>query len=129
MKIIKSILLSTLLLLSVPTAFALDLEGKYVCEGYDPFAGSSYTNYFSIKKTGDAFFFQWVDRKDYPTAYGTGVLNKNSKNNIAVVYMNLGNKQKGLLLYTINQDGSLSGKWTVQADDKMGTEICKKRKP
>lgn len=139
MNVVKSLLLLIILIQLPNTLFAAskdatmstsvpDIEGNYICKGRDPFANSNYVNYFSIKKTGDTYSFNWVDKNGYPTANGTGISTQNLQDKIAVAYVNMvDNTNTGIIFYKINADGSLTGIWTVRAETSIGTDNCKKR--
>lgn len=135
MKIIQKIFLVIIFSFSF-TSFALEkmepefpnIVGEYKCHGYDPFADEkNYLAHYSIEKKGGTYFFEWVDNKGYPTAYGIGILNDTLKKTIAVAYINLNNEYKGIILYKISSDGSLDGIWTAAGDTVTGTESCKRQ--
>lgn len=129
----KIFLLITLLLIG--TTFAAekinstfpDITGNYKCRGYDPDDKGNYTNVISVKKMGANYSFQWLDNNGYPTAYGTGVVNTNLPNTIAVAYENLTYKTNtGIILYTF-KDGSLKGTWTFKGYHQLGSDNCQKK--
>lgn len=131
----RNILLLIIILLLIPISFAAHIAssdasigGKYFCKGYDVVEKSKYSNFITVDKTGDTYSFKWIDSKGYPTAYGTGVMNANVKNVMAVVYENLNNHDnKGIIFYKINPDGSFTGRWAVKKDNLIGTDNCSKR--
>lgn len=134
MHALKNLLFLTLSVF-VSTTFAADnvnpnIIGNYTCKGYDPFDhGGNYTNYFSIIKQKNTYSIKWVDRNGYPTAYGTGIINSNLPDTLAVVYENMEDKKyTGIALYKIDADGSLKGIWTIKTDNKTGTETCTKKR-
>lgn len=138
MKAVKNLFVLNIFLLLASTTFAVDkvtptfpdIQGDYICKGVDPFGdgNSNYINYFSIKKTGATYSFEWVDKNGYPTAYGTGIFNNNLQNTIAVAYLNVFDKTNtGIVFYKISTDGSLQGRWTIKANSKVGTDNCKKK--
>lgn len=104
-----------------------DIVGKYICHGYDPYAKEkNYIETYSIQKKGATYFFEWVDKNGYPTSYGVGIVNDALENTIAVAYENVNNEYKGIILYKINNDGTLKGTWAAKKDDLTGSETCKK---
>lgn len=143
--IINSLLISVLCLLTT-TAFAakpeplsspkaepsssssLNIVGNYACSGRD-LNGGEYNNLLTVSSTGNTYTFQWNDRNGYPIEYGTGVVNSNLQNLVAVVYWSAKNlDQKGILAYELKPDGSLQGTWTARMESKIGTETCTRNK-
>ncbi|MBX3709705.1 MAG: hypothetical protein KIT56_05120 [Gammaproteobacteria bacterium] len=141
MKSAKKILIMSILSLFSITAYAQsnsstntnssqnnpDIVGNYQCQGYDPFGKNSYANPVTITKNGDTYSFQWLTSKGYPFILGTGVF-ADVDNVISVVFWDPKKADYfGTEVFTIKPDGSMTATWTVQGENQIGTESCKKK--
>ncbi len=94
-----------------------DLEGRYEVSGKNP-EGKDYKTVLNVKKEGEGFAFQWAGT---PPINGFGV---RMGDNVAV---GLGKADCGFVMYQINADGSLDGKWGSQGSTRLGTENANKQ--
>ncbi len=86
-----------------------NITGKYNCEGTNP-AGKIYRGTVTIIKKGDAHYLKWsLNAGD--TYAGIGILEGNV---LAVSYYG---GASGVVVYRVQKDGKLVGKWAV-ADGK-----------
>lgn len=94
------------------------LEGRYEVSGQNP-DGKDYKSVLNVKKEAEGFAFQWTGT---PPLKGFGV---RMGDNVAV---GLGKQDCGFVMYQVNSDGSLDGKWGSQGSTQLGTENAKKKK-
>jgi hypothetical protein len=94
------------------------IVGKYDCTGTD-LSGLKYTASVTIKKNGDAYLLEW-ESPDGQAFVGVGIV---SDDKLAVSWLN--QRVIGVMLYTIQKDGTLSGTWSVLGDrrGRVATEI------
>jgi hypothetical protein len=88
-----------------------NVVGKYDCAGEDV-SGAAYTATVTIKKTGDAYTVEW-ELADGQKYVGVGVLTGRT---LAVSWLN--QRLIGVMAYTVEKDGSLTGTWSVLGDPK-----------
>lgn len=122
----KNLLLFMMIFSFSTIIFAADvnLEGTYICTGYDPNYNSHFTNYFSATKTGDHYSIRGFD-KEGTTSRGTGIVKKDI---FRTNYQNVFQKNyTGIIIYKIAPDGTLHGTWTQQKSKKRGTIDCRKQ--
>lgn len=93
------------------------LEGRYDAYGVNP-DGKEFKAGLNIKKEGEGFAFDWSG--DAPMK-GFGV---RMGDRVAVGF---GKNECGFLMYQINADGSLDGKWGTRGSSRLGTETAKKQ--
>ena len=101
-----------------PLALAGDIVGQYTFDGSNPGSQAKYTGRAMIEKKGDAYLVGWqIGNQELA---GTGILQDNT---FAVVYIARNNKtEPGLVLYTIQPNGMLVGKFTNLGGTSLGTE-------
>lgn len=97
------------------TAAWADLSGTYDVAGTNP-AGAAYAGTAEIAQTPEACVIVWA------TAEGTseGVCMVDG-DRLAAAYV-IGDAL-GLLIYTVGEDGTLSGTWSMAGQAAAGTEI------
>jgi hypothetical protein len=99
------------------TAFA-DVAGRYNITGTN-FNGSAYYGTVTVTKTSDSTYnVFWYTGANNSESKGIGM---RSGNTFAAGYV-LG-ESVGLVIYDIKSDGSLSGRWTIDGQDGVGTEV------
>jgi hypothetical protein len=79
-------------------------EGKYIIEGTRP-SGTRYQGTATLSRSGDQFSLSW--NIDNQTFSGSGTL---SGNQLSIKWRQ-GSKGGGLIVYTLNPNGSLSAAW------------------
>jgi len=104
-----------------------DFSGNYKCQGYDPYNKQNYS-YAKVTfvKNDTVYNIQWQDENGNPIMLGTGLVNPNVMDSLAVIYstpkkefFNLGN-------YKRNPDGSLQSTWISEGNKLIGNETCNK---
>ncbi|MBI1218892.1 MAG: hypothetical protein GC186_10120 [Rhodobacteraceae bacterium] len=111
----KLMLSAALLAVSVLPAAAQSIGGRYAVDGTN-LDGSAYSGTATITLTSKTTCtIKWVTGGS--TSHGICSRNGNA---FAAAYV-LGN-DVGLVIYKVNDDGSLSGLWTVAGQDGSGTE-------
>lgn len=109
----------SLLLVSVGSAMAVDVGGRYAVDGTN-FDGSRYGGTAEITLTSETTCnIAWETGS---TARGICMRNGDT---FAASYV-MG-EAIGLVIYSIESDGSLEGLWTVAGQDGVGTEILTPR--
>jgi len=109
-------LAAALVLAAVPHARA-GLEGQYVIRGTNP-SGQQYKGRAAIKSAEGVYQVVWKIGESKHV--GTGIL-KNDM--LSVVYRATGRgKRPGLVVYQVQDDGSLVGVWVGLGKTETGTE-------
>ena len=85
--------------------------GKYDAEGTNP-NGTTYTASVAIKAVGETFRVEW-DLGRGVAYVGVGILTDAT---LSVGWV--ANGTAGAMVYVIEKDGTLSGKWAILGDDK-----------
>jgi hypothetical protein len=116
MRMVVGIASAFLLLASVANASAADLPGKYRVEGKNA-DGSTYSGTTQIVATSEVTCR--ITRKTGSTT-SEGICMRNGTS-FAASYA-LGDSI-GLVVYVMNDDGSLEGAWTIADKDGVGEEI------
>jgi hypothetical protein len=101
-----------------PTAPAVpaDISGNYTVAGTNE-DGSPYRGELAVIKHGDVYQFRWNAGKQYD---GIGIPNGNV---VAVSFTGGANGQGcGVVIYKVEADGSLNGKWGMWGTNESGTE-------
>ncbi len=93
------------------------LEGRYEVSGTNP-DGKTFKSALNVKKEGEGFAFDWSG--DSPMK-GFGV---RMGDRVAVGF---GKNECGFLMYQVNANGSLDGKWGTRGSSRLGTETAKKQ--
>ncbi|KTC88426.1 hypothetical protein [Legionella cincinnatiensis] len=107
---------------------APNAEGDYQCQRADPSNNTS-TSTLSVTKGNDTYTFEWDDSKGDPILYGTGVMVGSLPNAISVAFWDPKKPDAiGIEVFELKSDGSLQGNWTLQSDNKLGSETCTKSK-
>jgi hypothetical protein len=116
--IMRTLIATAAILLSISGALAADPEGTYNVEGQSP-NGSKYAGTVTVEKTGQTFSVIWLIAG---TRYvGTGI---GDKNFVAVSYQS--GSDTGLALYGAD-GGNWTGVWTYAGGRSMGTEVWKRQ--
>lgn len=108
---------------SIPNA-----EGNYQCQRVD---SSNNTNVYSLSvtKANDTTTFEWDNSNGDPVLYGTGVMVGSLPNAVSVSFWDPKKPDTiGVELFELKSDGSLHANWTLQSDNKLGSETCTKSK-
>jgi len=93
-----------------------DVVGEYRGEGTNPGGQGSYTCDVKITRSGDVYAVQWYF--DGSLGYeGVGIMKGGL---FCVGYTSSGGY--GIVVYTINADGSLDGTWAGKGSAELGTE-------
>lgn len=99
-------------------AAAKDIAGNYEAKGTNPDTGNPYEASLLITKRDDVWQFSWDSKGNKYD--GVGVMTDSA---VAVAYTDGDNgKGCGVVLYTINSDGSLDGKVGYWGENRMETE-------
>ncbi len=113
---------------TAPAANTPDVTGTYTCQGYDPYGKTNFNSTVNVSKNGDTYSFQWLSN-GYPYNLGTGLFHKDVPNAVSVVFWDPKKSDYfGTEVFYIKSDGSLDAQWTLQAQNKIGTESCTKNK-
>jgi hypothetical protein len=105
------------LLFATGTAFA-DVAGRYNVTGTN-FDGGVYHGTVTVTKASDSTYnVFWYTGSNNSESSGIGM---RSGNTFAAGYV-LGNGV-GLVIYDIKSDDSLSGRWTMDGQNGVGTEV------
>ena len=104
-----------------------DLDGVYTSRGTNP-DGSEYRGAVSIRRRGDRFIVTWMSPRATETAVlleltsvGVGI---RTGETLSVSYV-AGNSL-GVVVYQIDRDGNLSGRWTTVGDVELHAETLTK---
>lgn len=121
-----------LLVFSITAVAAPDVSGRYQCKGYDPFAREDYRATLTVHKTSETYQFKWDFGRNEAAYIGTGFFA--NENIIAVTITSPKNSDKAnsynavLQVYTVEKDGSLTGRWTFLGKEKVSPlETCVKQ--
>jgi opacity protein-like surface antigen len=99
------------------TAFA-DVAGRYNITGTN-FNGSAYYGTVTVTKTSSSTYnVFWYTGENNSESKGIGM---RSGNIFSAGYV-MG-ESVGLVIYDIKSDGSLTGRWTIDGQDGVGTEV------
>ncbi len=129
-------LLPLMLLLAPITAFAADgfqdnvsetaFSGVYDCKGTDPYLKKDYTGTVTVKQQNAVYILdmQYSTGEHY---VGTG--GQYNPTLMFVAFQDIKNPHRvGLEQYTLSDDKTaIQGFWVYLKDDKLGTEVCKRR--
>ena len=119
----RALLLAALCVISTPL-FADSLVGTYGVTGFDPSTGEPYQGKAEIKGEGDIYHITWNLPQEKEVYIGTGI---RQGDKISVVFIEQRSPQDaGVQIYTINNDGTLSGKWVKLGKNKKGAETLKR---
>ena len=115
----KTILSTAVLFLVFATSAAFaDVAGRYNVSGTN-FDGGVYQGTVTVTKTSDSTYnVFWYTGSNNSESKGIGML---SGSTFAAGYV-LG-EGVGLVIYTVKSDGSLSGRWTMDGQNGVGTEV------
>jgi hypothetical protein len=117
---VPTLLFSTLLLTTLnSSAHAEDkikLEGLYACEGKNP-DGGPYEGRVEIAKKGDTYHLKWTIGEE--SHVGVGLV---AEKTLSVCWVVDGGGAGGIVVYKIEMDGRLVGKWTPLGGDKVYEE-------
>ncbi|KTD60302.1 hypothetical protein Lsan_2080 [Legionella santicrucis] len=103
-------------------------EGDYQCQRADS-ANNTSASTLSVTKGNDTYTFEWDDSNGDPILYGTGVMVGSLPNAISVSFWDPKKPDAlGIEVFELKSDGSLQGNWTLQSDNKLGSESCTKTK-
>lgn len=103
-------------------------QGDYQCQRADASSNTS-TSTLSITKGNDTYTFEWDDNNGDPVLYGTGVMVGSLPNAISVSFWDPKKPDAiGIEVFELKSDGSIQGNWTLQLDNKLGSETCTKTK-
>ncbi|WP_115709575.1 hypothetical protein [Legionella sainthelensi] len=103
-------------------------QGDYQCQRADASNNTSAST-LSITKGKDTYTFEWDDSNGDPILYGTGVMVGSLPNAISVSFWDPKKPDAlGVEVFELKSDGSLQGNWTLQSDNKLGSETCTKTK-
>ena len=97
-------------------AAAQDIGGTYTVSGTN-FDGSAYTGQAEIKI---------ISKTTCQIAWTTGTTTSNGfcmRNDDAFAAGYVMGKEIGLIIYKMQQDGTLNGLWTITGKDGVGTEV------
>lgn len=98
-----------------PPAEIFSVGGMYEVKGTNP-DGTPYSGTVKISQAGSVYLFGWNVGASYG---GIGIRNKNI---LAVSWGSGKEAVNGIVLYTINPDGSLEGSWATPQSTMLGTE-------
>jgi len=90
--------------------------GVYNVQGTNPGGKGGYTGTVSITPTGSVYQVDWKVGNSYS---GVGILNGNI---LSVGWGNLSQAGFGVVTYTVQPNGSLSGTWAMVKGTTLGTE-------
>jgi hypothetical protein len=118
---LRVILLAALLIAAchAPTT-AAELDGEYAVYGHE-MAEGRYTGKAAVAKSGDTYTVVWVFGEDIHR--GTGILNGDT---FSVIFFVRQSPVPGLAVYRIEEDGTLTGQFTVLGGKKVGAEMWKR---
>lgn len=104
------------------TAFA----GVYDCKGTDPYLKKEYTGTVTVKQQNAVYILE-MKYDTGETYVGTG--GQYNPTLMFVAFQDIKNPQRvGLEQYTLTDDkSSIQGYWVYLKDDKLGSEVCKRR--
>ncbi|KTD10899.1 hypothetical protein Lgra_1865 [Legionella gratiana] len=103
-------------------------EGDYQCQRVDS-SNNTTAPSLSVTKGNDTYTFEWNDSNGDPILYGTGVMVGSLPNAISVSFWDPKKPDAiGIELFELKSDGSLQANWTLQSDNKLGSETCTKSK-
>jgi hypothetical protein len=98
-----------------PLAAAANIAGSYSCRGANP-DGSAYTGTVEISANGEGYTLRWSIGGHGHT--GTGIL---SEGQLSASWGTTGG-DFGIVVYKVEEDGRLVGKWLSPGGGKLGTE-------
>ena len=101
-------------------AKAADIDGEYAVYGHE-MADGRYTGKAAVAKSGDTYTVVWVFGNDIHR--GTGILNGDT---FSVIFFVRQSPVPGLAVYRIEEDGTLTGQFTVLGGKKVGAELWKR---
>lgn len=93
----------------------ISVGGMYEVKGANP-DGTAYSGTVKISQAGSVYLFGWNVGASYG---GIGIRNNNS---LAVSWGSGHEAVNGIVLYTINADGSLEGFWATPDNTLLGSE-------
>jgi hypothetical protein len=99
---------------------AADLDGEYEVYGRE-MADGRYNGKVAVAKSGDTYSVVWVFGQDIHR--GTGILNGDT---FSVIFFVRQSPVPGLAVYSIEADGTLTGRFTVLGGKKVGAELWKR---
>jgi hypothetical protein len=99
-------------------AWAQAVEGQYAIYGKEISGEVGYTGKVAVSKQGATYTVIWLIGPEVHT--GTGIL---SDNVLSVTFIARGSPVPGLAVYTVQEDGTLTGQFTVLGGRKVGAEI------
>jgi hypothetical protein len=112
-----SLMVATLACALTPlSAFAADIVGSYSCRGTNP-DGSPYQGTVVIEENGAGYVLRW-SIGDSLTYSGAGLLNDD------LLSASWGS---GVVVYRVQSDGKLVGKWLNASGGELGTETLTPR--
>ena len=110
------VIVSTILLMMVESAFAGDLAGHYRIEGTNPDGRGMYRGQAVVTHTGAAYQVTW---QIGTTRYiGTGI----QQAGVFSVMFQPERAPPGIAAYEVGVDGILTGTWTTLGGKMLGTE-------
>ena len=101
-------------------AKAADIDGEYAVYGHE-MAEGRYSGKAAVAKSGDTYTVVWVFGNDVHR--GTGILNGDT---FSVIFFVRQSPVPGLAVYRIEEDGTLTGQFTVLGGKKVGAELWKR---
>lgn len=102
----------------------VDISGKYRCKGPEFNTGLNFDEPTVVSKTGETYRFEWSN-KDI-LFIGTGILQGKT---VSVLFWDSKHIfSPGIVVYQIQENGDLKGKWTINNLKKIGDEYCEKLK-
>lgn len=105
-----------------------DLSGSYICQGTTPDNVAYQDTQVTITKSDQTYQLTWKNKK-YGDFKGTGIVNP-SDNSITSAFYNVKKNSEpvknGIIIYKADSNGGLTGTWTFNSNNKLGSETCKK---
>ncbi len=123
MKILRLLILCSILLPICLTNAAINLEGKYRCTGEDFLNNSTFDEPTILKKSGQTYTFEWQNKN--LKFMGTAILLENTLSAIFWI-PTIPSATPGVVTYKILPNGDLAGRWTTRNGQITGKEYCKK---
>jgi len=113
-----TVLLAALLCCYVPPSFSQEVKigGTYSVEGTNPGGKGSYKGSVTITPVGKVYQLDWKVGNIYS---GIGIVNGNI---LSVGWGNLAQAGYGIVTYTIQSNGVLSGTWAMAKGTELGSE-------
>ena len=117
-KLLLGVWIGVWMCLGISSSFAEDgkIGGTYAVQGTNPGGKVSYTGTVTITPTGKVYQMDWKVGNTYS---GIGIVNGNI---LSVGWGNLAQAGYGVVTYTIQSNGVLSGTWAMAKGTELGTE-------